>query len=90
MTERLSVKLGDAEMTFETGRIAKQAHGAVMVSYGETMVLTTVCATDPRPGIDFFPMPSNTARRAMPQDASPAITSAEKPAPVSGKPLYAV
>jgi polyribonucleotide nucleotidyltransferase len=55
--ERLSVKVGDAELKFETGRIAKQAQGSVMVTSGDTMVLSAVTvATSMRPGQDFFPM----------------------------------
>jgi polyribonucleotide nucleotidyltransferase len=43
--------------TLETGRIAKQAHGAVLASCGETVVLATVVASDkPREGVDFFPL----------------------------------
>ncbi len=54
---RLSVKIGDAELQFETGRIAKQAQGSVLVTSGETMVLSAVTvATSMRPGQDFFPM----------------------------------
>ena len=43
-------------MTFETGRLAKQAHGAVLVSYGESVVLVTAVSTEERPGLDFFPL----------------------------------
>jgi polyribonucleotide nucleotidyltransferase len=43
-------------MTIETGRLAKQAAGAVLVSYGETAVLVTAAHANPRPGIDFFPL----------------------------------
>ena len=51
------IKLGDKELTVETGRIAKQAHGSVVVQYGETMVLVAAVGADkPREGIDFFPL----------------------------------
>jgi polyribonucleotide nucleotidyltransferase len=40
----------------ETGRLAKQAHGAVLVTYGESVVLVTAVSTVERPGIDFFPL----------------------------------
>ncbi len=44
-------------LTIETGRIAKQAHGAVLITYGESVVLVTaVSSQDERPGIDFFPL----------------------------------
>lgn len=52
-----SVKIGNKDLIIETGRIAKQADGAVTVRYGDTMVLVTVVATqDIREGIDFFPL----------------------------------
>ena len=40
---RETVKIGDKLVTLETGRIAKQAHGSVLVTCGETIVLVTVC-----------------------------------------------
>ena len=52
-----SIKVGDRELTLETGRVAKQADGSVVVRYGETMVLVTAVSTrEPREGIDFFPL----------------------------------
>ena len=52
-----SIRLGERELTVETGRIAKQADGSVVVRYGDTMVLVAaVAATSPREGIDFFPL----------------------------------
>jgi polyribonucleotide nucleotidyltransferase len=51
------INLGGREFTIETGRIAKQADGAVLVSQGETMVLVTaVSARKPKEGVDFFPL----------------------------------
>jgi polyribonucleotide nucleotidyltransferase len=47
---------GTSEIQFETGRLAKQANGAVIVTAGETVLLCTVCHADPRPGLDFFPL----------------------------------
>src|SRR5215212_2295501 len=52
-----SIKLGDQELTVETGKIAKQADGAIVVRYGDTMILVTAVSTHtPREGIDFFPL----------------------------------
>lgn len=52
-----SIKLGDKELTVETGKVAKQADGAVVVRYGDTMLLVTaVSSQTPREGIDFFPL----------------------------------
>ena len=56
MFVRESVMVGGQAMTFETGRLAKQAHGAVLVSYGESVVLVTAVSTEERPGLDFFPL----------------------------------
>jgi polyribonucleotide nucleotidyltransferase len=48
---------GGKRLNFETGRMAKQASGAALVSTGETVVLATAVASpDPREGIDFFPL----------------------------------
>jgi len=43
-------------LTFETGRLAKQAHGSVLVTYGESVVLITAVCGEERPGLDFFPL----------------------------------
>lgn len=52
-----SIKLGDKELTVETGRVAKQADGSVVISYGDTMLLVAaVGAQTAREGIDFFPL----------------------------------
>jgi polyribonucleotide nucleotidyltransferase len=52
-----TIKLGDKELTVETGKVAKQADGSVIVSYGDTRVLcAAVSANHPREGIDFFPL----------------------------------
>src|ERR1700723_630797 len=48
---------GGKRLVFETGRMAKQASGAALVTTGETVVLSTAVASpDPREGIDFFPL----------------------------------
>ena len=52
-----AINLGGRELTIETGRIAKQADGAVLVRQGDTVVLVTaVSARKPRVGADFFPL----------------------------------
>ncbi|MEQ1600286.1 MAG: polyribonucleotide nucleotidyltransferase [Methylophilaceae bacterium] len=52
-----SVQYGAHELTIETGEIARQADGAVLVSYGDTVILVTVVGkTDVKPGQDFFPL----------------------------------
>lgn len=50
-------ELAGRQLSIETGRMAKQANGAVLVQYAETMVLATVtCSKEPREDIDFFPL----------------------------------
>jgi len=57
MINKVELELGGRTLTIETGRLAKQANGAVTVQYGDSMVLSTVCAsTEPRLGFDFFPL----------------------------------
>ncbi len=57
MVQRFSMELGGRTMTVETGRVAKQAGGSVLVTYGETVVLAVATASaSPREGIDFFPL----------------------------------
>ncbi len=56
MFVRESINVGGRPLTFETGRLAKLAHGAVLVSYGESVVLVTACYSEERPGLDFFPL----------------------------------
>jgi polyribonucleotide nucleotidyltransferase len=60
MTEvhRVSREIGGRTLTLETGRIAKQAHGAVLVSYGETVVLVSAVVAAPRQTgeVGFFPL----------------------------------
>src|SRR3954468_20342980 len=57
MIQRVSCEMGGKTLTIETGKLAKQADGSVFVSYGDTRVLVTVCSkTEPKAGIDFFPL----------------------------------
>jgi len=52
----VSVEIGGRTMTIETGKLAKQAAGSVVVTFGDTVVLVTAVHSSPRPGIDFFPL----------------------------------
>src|SRR4029453_8422283 len=54
--QSVSVELGGKRLTVETGRMAKQAAGAAVVAYGESVGLGTVTTAAPREGIDFFPL----------------------------------
>ncbi len=57
MSHKVELELGGRTLTIETGHLAKQANGAVTVRYGDSMVISTVCAQpEPREGQDFFPL----------------------------------
>ncbi len=54
------IEWGGRPLTLETGRVARQANGAVLITYGRTTVLcTAVGETSARPGVDFFPLTVN-------------------------------
>lgn len=55
--QNFSMELGGRTLTIETGRVAKQAGGSVLVKYGETVILAVATgSSSPREGIDFFPL----------------------------------
>ena len=55
-----SIQWGQEELTLETGKVARQADGSVIATYGETVVhATVVSAKSPKPGQDFFPLTVN-------------------------------
>lgn len=57
MSNKFEIDLGGKLLTIETGKLAKQADGAVTVQMGGTVVLTTVvCSKEPREGVDFLPL----------------------------------
>ncbi|WP_422372287.1 polyribonucleotide nucleotidyltransferase [Hoeflea sp.] len=59
-THKVEIEWGGRPLTLETGKVARQADGAVIASYGETTVLATVVsAKSPKPGQDFFPLTVN-------------------------------
>ena len=50
------IEIGNKKLSIETGKLAKQANGSVMVRYGDTMVLVTAVSGALRPDVDFFPL----------------------------------
>ena len=56
MSSSFSRDVGSKTLTFEAGKLAQYANGAVTVSYGDSVVLATATMSDPREGIDFFPL----------------------------------
>ena len=56
MSQTFETQFGGRTLTIETGKLARLAGGAVTVRYGDTLVLGTANRSDPRPGLDFFPL----------------------------------
>jgi polyribonucleotide nucleotidyltransferase len=56
MFEQVSLDLGGRKLTFETGKMARQAHGAVVARYGDTVVLATACMDNRASEKDFLPL----------------------------------
>jgi len=65
-TYRKEIDWGGRKLTLETGHVARQADGAVMATYGDTVVLCTVVGQRaPKPGVDFFPLTVNYQEKAF-------------------------
>jgi polyribonucleotide nucleotidyltransferase len=56
MFEKVSMELGGRTLTFETGKMARQAHGAIVARYGDTVVLATACMDNRATEKDFLPL----------------------------------
>ena len=55
--EYIEKEIAGKKMRIETGKVARQSNGSVLVSYGETTILATVnCAKEAKEDIDFFPL----------------------------------
>jgi polyribonucleotide nucleotidyltransferase len=66
MIIRESVVVGNREITIETGRMAKQASGSILIQDGDTIVLVTaVAAKEPKEGLDFFPLTVEYAEKSF-------------------------
>ncbi|HCI80288.1 MAG TPA: polyribonucleotide nucleotidyltransferase, partial [Ktedonobacter sp.] len=64
MIHRQEAVIGGRVMSIETGRVAEQASGAVLLRYGDTVILATVVgSSEPREGIDFFPLTVDVEER---------------------------
>jgi polyribonucleotide nucleotidyltransferase len=56
LSQTFETQIGGRTLTIETGKLARLAGGAVTARYGDTLVLGTANRSDPRPGLDFFPL----------------------------------
>ncbi|MBI3648585.1 MAG: polyribonucleotide nucleotidyltransferase, partial [Actinobacteria bacterium] len=63
MATTLSRKIGNQTLTFESGKLALQAEGAARVTLGDTQILATCVSSNPREGIDFFPLTIDVEER---------------------------
>src|SRR5918995_282493 len=62
--QKVEIEWGGRKLVLETGKMARQADGAVVATYGETTVLATVVSEkQPKPGFDFFPLTVNYQER---------------------------
>src|SRR3989304_6015056 len=65
MIQRVEIAVEGRQLSLEVGRVARQADGAVLVQYGDTVVLVTVVAAkEAREGLDFFPLTVDYQERA--------------------------
>ena len=72
---------GGRKLVLETGKVARQADGAVVATYGETVVLAAaVGARSPKPGIDFFPLTVNYQEKYFAAGKIPGGTHSGTPA----------
>ena len=63
MATSMSRQIGTKDLLLESGTFAKLADGAAVARYGDTMVLATCVSSNPREGIDFFPLTIDVEER---------------------------
>ena len=78
MIHRKDIAIGSTPLSFETGRLARQADGAVVVRQGDTMVLTTACIATSTMPRDFLPLTVDYREAASAGGASPAASSSAR------------
>lgn len=84
MFKKFEMDLAGRPLIIETGKMAKQASGAVLVRYGDTVVLVTATGSKtPREGADFFPLTVDYEEKMYAVGKSRADLSGEKGARVS-------
>ncbi len=86
---KVEMQLGSEKLSIETGKVAKQADGAVWVQYGGTVVLVTVVADDSEHDLDFFPLTVDYRERAYATGRIPTVYGRREPRPGSSEQLVA-
>jgi len=80
------IDLGDGRtISIETGKLAKQAHGSVVVQMGDAMLLCTVVSSYKESPLDFFPLSVDYRENLRPQAVIPVVASKGRPGPAMGK-----
>ncbi len=88
--ERLETEIGRSKLIIETGRLAKQADGAVLVRYADTVILATAVAeSEPSRGLDFFPLTVEYRERGYAAGRIPDVYGRREPRPGTGEILTA-
>ena len=88
--ERLDTEIGKLILSLETGKLAKQADGAVLIRYGDTVVLATAVASkEAEEGLDFFPLTVEYRERAYAGGRIPDVYGRREPRPGTGEILTA-
>lgn len=86
---KVEMQLGSEKLSIETGKVAKQADGAVWVQYGGTVVLVTVVADDAEHDLDFFPLTVDYRERAYAGGRIPTVYGRREPRPGTSEQLVA-
>ena len=84
---KVEMQLGGEQLSIETGKVAKQADGAVWVQYGGTVVLVTVVAETRESNLDFFPLTVDYRERAYAAGRIPTVYGRREPRPGVGEQL---
>ena len=86
---KVEMQLGSEKLSIETGKVAKQADGAVWVQYGGTVVLVTVVADDSGHDLDFFPLTVDYRERGYATGRIPTVYGRREPRPGTSEQLIA-
>jgi len=88
--EKLEIEIGGSTLSLETGRLANQADGAVLVQYADTVVLVTAVASkEIVEGLDFFPLTVEYRERGYAAGKIPEVYGRREPRPGTGEILVA-
>ncbi len=88
--EKFEIEIGRLPLSLETGKVAKQADGALFVRYGDTVLLATAVASkEAEEGLDFFPLTVEYRERAYAAGRIPDIYGRREPRPGTGEILTA-